>query len=99
MDGIQFKWKENDKFLQEVWDSEHELLLKKIEEKFQKYVDQWVNSSAGEAFVEMINVSRYVLLQGSSNYRTSKVKMPTLVVGAGWFMIFLHQSELSHSNT
>jgi len=78
LDCTQFKWKENEKFLQDSWDSEHELLLKKIEEKFQKYSEQWVNSSAGEAFVEMINASRYILLQDFSDYRISKVKMPTL---------------------
>ena len=78
VDHTQFKWKENEKYLQEVWNSEHELLLNKIEEKFQKYVKQWINSPAGEAFVEMINASRLILLHNCSDYRTSKVRMPIL---------------------
>ena len=78
MDHTQFEWKENEKFLQEVWNSEHEFLLRKIEEKLQKYVKQWANSPAGEAFVDMINASRLVFLHESSDHRTSKVRMPTL---------------------
>src|SRR5436190_4188402 len=57
--------------------------MKKIEDKFQNYTDKWVNSSVGEAFAEMLIMSRYYFsLQIEIFFlmrtRNSKTKMPTL---------------------
>jgi len=59
IDPSQFKWKENEEFITRTWDHEHDVLMKKIENKFQNYIDKWVNSAAGEAFSEMLIMSRY----------------------------------------
>jgi hypothetical protein len=58
IDLSQFKWKDNEKFITQTWDYEHDILMKKIEDKFQRYIEKWVNSSAGEAFTEMLITSR-----------------------------------------
>jgi hypothetical protein len=59
IDPSRFKWKDNEKFIAQTWDYEHDILMKKIEDKFQSYIDRWMNSSAGEAFAEMLITSRY----------------------------------------
>jgi hypothetical protein len=59
IDPSQFKWKDNEEFIARTWDYEHDILMKKIEDKFQNYIDKWANSSAGQAFSEMLIMSRY----------------------------------------
>ncbi|TMC16422.1 MAG: hypothetical protein E6J34_20090 [Chloroflexi bacterium] len=82
IDPSQFKWRDNAKFIAQTWDYEHDILMKKIEDKFQHYTDKWVNSPAGEAFAEMLTTSRYYFSLRLRFFlmrtRNSKTKMPTL---------------------
>jgi len=59
LDSSEFKWKDRESWIQDIWDFEHDVLLANIEQKFQHYVDEWVESEAGAAFTEKIAASRY----------------------------------------
>jgi hypothetical protein len=62
VDSSKFRWRDHEEYINKTWLYEHDELLKNIEGKFQKYVDDWVESDAGVAFEEKISASRYTIL-------------------------------------
>lgn len=49
-----------EKLFWECFESEHDILLKQIENKFIGFMNSWIESPAGTAYKEMIETSRYV---------------------------------------
>jgi hypothetical protein len=54
VDPKQFDWKRREPALGQIWVKEHDDLLAHLQEKFEKYRDDWIKSPAGKHFAHMI---------------------------------------------